>query len=77
MVSIYGGLKQEMLLSNAEMFRCLRVATHIETLSTIYFEGTEAQCIGHYKLIFSLLRMTKAIKLQKFALEVRKVKWVT
>lgn len=32
--------------------------------------GTEAQCIGHYKLIFSLLRMTKAIKLQKFALEV-------
>lgn len=77
MVSFYGRLKQGMLLSNAEMFRCLRVATHIETLSTICFKGTEAQCIGHYKLIFSLLRMTKAIKLQKFALEVRKVKWVT
>ena len=77
MASFYGGLKQEMLLSNAEMFRYLRVATHIETFSTICFEGTEAQCIGHYKLIFSLLRMTKAIKLQKFALEVRMVKWVT
>lgn len=32
--------------------------------------GTEAQCIGHFRLIFSLLRMTKATKLQKFALEV-------
>ena len=33
--------------------------------------GTDAQCIGHFKLIFSLLRMTQATKLQKFALEVR------
>lgn len=32
--------------------------------------GTDAQCIGHYKLIFSLLRMTHAKELQKFALEV-------
>ena len=37
------------------------------------FTGTEAQCIGHFKLIFSLLRMTKATKLQKFALEVRRI----
>ncbi|KAK3742179.1 hypothetical protein QZH41_012074 [Actinostola sp. cb2023] len=31
--------------------------------------GTESQCIGHFKLIFSLLRMTSATKLQQYALE--------
>ena len=40
------------------------------TLSFVHLAGTEAQCIGHYRLIFSLLRMTHATKLQKFALEV-------
>ncbi|XP_033101582.1 dnaJ homolog subfamily C member 13-like isoform X2 [Anneissia japonica] len=32
--------------------------------------GTEAKCIGHFKLIFSLLRITGAAKLQQLALEV-------
>ena len=33
--------------------------------------GAELQCIGHFKLIFSLLRMTGAQTLQLLALEVR------
>ena len=40
------------------------------TLLFVHLAGTEAQCIGHYRLIFSLLRMTHATNLQKFALEV-------
>ncbi|XP_031572111.1 dnaJ homolog subfamily C member 13-like [Actinia tenebrosa] len=32
--------------------------------------GTEAQCIGHFKMIFSLLRITGATTLQQYALEV-------
>lgn len=46
----------------------------LQTLLSLFaflFIGTEAQCIGHFRLIFSLLRMTKATQLQKFALEVR------
>ena len=44
---------------------------HSHLTSVLLSIGTEAQCIGHFRLIFSLLRMTKATKLQKFALEVR------
>lgn len=32
--------------------------------------GVEARCIGHFKLLFSLLRLTGAEKLQRLALEV-------
>ena len=32
--------------------------------------GTEIQCNGHYKLLFSLLRLTGATQLQLLALEV-------
>ena len=32
--------------------------------------GTEIQCIGHFKLLFSLLRVQGAAKLQMLALQV-------
>jgi DnaJ family protein C protein 13 len=35
-----------------------------------YFIGVEIQCIGHFKLLFSLLRLDDCAKLQQFALEV-------
>ena len=36
----------------------------------IQFVGVEVRCVGHFKLLFSLLRLTGAEKLQKLALEV-------
>ena len=33
--------------------------------------GVEAQCIGHFKLLFSLLRIQGASQLQMLALQVR------
>lgn len=36
----------------------------------MFIEGVEEKCIGQFKLIFSLLRMSEATKLQKLALEV-------
>ena len=32
--------------------------------------GVEVRCIGHFKLLFSLLRLTGANRLQQLALEV-------
>ena len=37
---------------------------------TLSLPGVEVRCIGHFKLLFSLLRLTGAEKLQKLALEV-------
>ena len=37
----------------------------------VRFTGVEEKCIGQFKLIFSLLRMSEATKLQQLALEVR------
>ena len=41
-------------------------------LTTIFIllSGVEEKCIGQFKLIFSLLRMSEATKLQQLALEV-------
>ena len=36
----------------------------------LHFSGVEVRCIGHFKLLFSLLRLTGATKLQQLALEV-------
>lgn len=40
--------------------------------SIVFISGVEVRCIGHFKLLFSLLRLTGAEKLQKLALEVFK-----
>ena len=39
--------------------------------------GVEEKCIGQFKLIFSLLRMSEAQKLQQLALEVRKANFIS
>ena len=36
------------------------------------FAGVEIQCIGHFKLLFCLLRLEDCAKLQQFALDVSK-----
>jgi len=35
-----------------------------------YVTGVEIQCIGHFKLLFCLLRLDDCAKLQQLALEV-------
>lgn len=45
--------------------------TSFECLFSFFLHtGVEVRCIGHFKLLFSLLRLTGAEKLQKLALEV-------
>lgn len=40
--------------------------------------GSECECIGHFKLIFSLLRVHGAGQVQQLALEVsKKIAWTT
>ena len=48
---------------------CIFVLLHIDIFSFCSL-GVEVRCIGHFKLLFSLLRLTGAEKLQKLALEV-------
>ena len=38
--------------------------------SDYLISGVEIQCIGHFKLLFSLLRCEGCAKVQEFALEV-------
>lgn len=39
--------------------------------SLFHSKGVEIQCIGHFKLLFCLLRLDDCAKLQQYALEVR------
>lgn len=36
----------------------------------IFFSGVEMQCIGHFKLLFSLLRLDNCAKVQALAIDV-------
>lgn len=37
------------------------------------FAGVEIQCIGHFRLLFSLLRLNGCDRVQQFTLEVRNI----
>lgn len=43
---------------------------HIKASAFLWI-GVEIQCIGHFKLLFCLLRLDDCAKLQQYALEVR------
>ncbi len=56
---------------HAERLRQVEMA--LESLHNVIHNnpGVEMQCIGHFKLLFSLLRIQGANKLQMLALQVR------
>lgn len=58
--------------SSAHMSRLEKIGMALEALRNVIKgnSGVEVRCIGHFKLLFSLLRLTGAEKLQKLALEV-------
>lgn len=42
----------------------------LEILNSFMFSGSESECIGHFKLLFSLLRVHGAGRVQQLVLEV-------
>ena len=51
----------------------LKAYIHIFYLLTYIISGVEIQCIGHFKLLFCLLRLDDCAKLQQFALDVSNI----
>ncbi|KAK2150998.1 hypothetical protein LSH36_380g05005 [Paralvinella palmiformis] len=65
-------LKQHDITTNANSQRLINVEMGLEALRNVLHNnpGVEIQCIGHFKLLFSLLRVDCCPSIQQHALEV-------